>query len=336
MQSRLSPRTAGDTAAASVAADSLNALTTADSAPEYARLSDAAPGIVVPFVITRAESLAIAEAVSRRTPVKPRTSVTNSQTAVGPTSIPSGTASPKSPPGDTMRVFMKLANGSTAEVDRAMLLAEVGRIFADSMSRAIKEMETVLQAAPRFVRPSPLNVEVNAGTRVDIRREGFDARTAPRPTSFVAPLMAPPSDNRLRVVVTSFTNATGKRELGGIARDAASQLRDGIPGDRFDVVPADMTERATRTLPDMMAVGWSLRADFVVSGWVVARGDSVSLMTTLTDVRTGRFTRAVESVTTAEAGATKPVELARKQVSAWLDTAASIAARRRAADNARR
>ncbi|GAB1342232.1 hypothetical protein MASR1M101_13590 [Gemmatimonas sp.] len=336
VQSRLSPRTARNAPGDSLAADSLEALAANDSAPVYARLSDAAPGIVVPFVLTRAESLAIAEAVSRRTPVKPKTSGATNQTAVGANPGPVGTAEPKMVPGDTMRVFMKLANGSTAELDRAMLLAEVGRIFADSMSRAIKVMETALQATPRFTRPSPLTLEVNAGTRVDVRREGFDARTAPRSTSFVAPLMAPPSDHRLRVVVTSFTNATGKRELATIARDAASQLRDGIPGDRFDVVPADMTERATRTLPDMMAVGWSLRADFVVSGWIITRGDSVSMVTTLTDIRTGRFTRAVESVTTPEAGATKPVEDARKQVSAWLDTAATLAARRRAAENARR
>lgn len=336
VQSRLSPRTANNAADAALGADSLNTLAAADSALDYERLTDAASGTVVPFVITRAESLAIAEAVSRRAPAKAKAAGSNSQTVGGPATNPLGTPDSKALDADTVRVFVKLANGATAQVDRALLLAEVGRIFADSMSRAIKEMETVLQQAPRFVRPTPPNVEPTSGSRMDTRREGFDARTAPRATSFVAPLLAPPTDNRLRVVVTAFTNATGKRELGAIARDAASQLRDGIPSDRFEVVPADMTERATRSLPDMMAVGWSLRADFVVSGWLVARGDSVSMMTTLTDVRTGRFTRALESVTTAEAGAAKPVEVARKQVSAWLDTAANIAARRRALENARR
>ncbi|NCW45423.1 MAG: hypothetical protein EBV77_08110, partial [Gemmatimonadaceae bacterium] len=132
------------------------------------------------------------------------------------------------------------------------------------------------------------------------------------------------------------TNATGRTEVGSLAREAASQLRDAIPGDRFDVVPADVTERATRSLPDKMSVGWALRADYVVSGWVIARGDSLSMVTMLTDVRTGRFTRATESVTTTTAGIAKPVDVAKRQMSVWLDTVATIAARRRASENVRR
>lgn len=297
-QSRLTPR--GDGAGAGAggvrpAGDSLAALATDDSAAGYGPITDAASGTVVPFVITRAESLAIAQAVSKR---------------VG-----------------TQR----------AEVDRAQLVAEVGRIFADSMSRAIKEMETAMQRTPQFARAPELSPTPGTVTRIDVRQEPFDARTAPKPTSFVAPLMAPPSDDRIRVVVTAFTNATGRREIGVIARDASTQLRDAIPADRFDVVSADVTDRATRSLPDKMSVGWALRADFVVSGWVMARGDSLSMVTTLTDVRTGRFMRATESVTAADAASTKPaLENARKQMGAWLDTAATIAARRRAADNVRR
>ncbi len=343
VRSRLTPPSArgGGT---SLAGDSLIAMAGEDSAAGYQPITDAAPGTVVPLVITRAESLAIAEAVSKRMaakppgPTAPAAAVAGaSPGSAGPAAgaVGSGQLARGSSP-DTVRLYMKLANGSTAEVDRAQLVAEVGRIFADSMSRAIKEMETALQKAPRLVRPAEPSTPPGSGTRVESRRDGFDARTAPRPTTFVAPLMAPPNDDRVRVVVTSFTNATGRRELGGIARDAASQLRDAIPTDRFDVVPADVTERATRSLPDNMAVGWALRADFVVSGWMITRGDSLSMVTMLTDVRTGRFTKAVESATTADAGAAKPMDVAKKQVSAWLDTAATIAARRRAAESVRR
>jgi len=60
------------------------------------------------------------------------------------------------------------------------------------------------------------------------------------------------------------------------------------------------------------------------------------MVTMLTDVRTGRFTRATEGVTTAEAGTAKPVDAAKKQMSAWLDTAATLAARRRAPETVRR
>jgi len=291
--SRLAPRR-GDGATLG-AGESLAAPAEFDAAPRDQPLTDAASGTVVPFVITRAESLAIAEAVSKR---------------VG-----------------TQR----------ADVDRAELVAEVGRIFADSMARAIKEMETAMQRVPQFVRPPELSAASGTATPMDVRRDGFDARTAPKPTTFMAPLMAPPSDDRIRVVVTTFTNATGRREIGVIARDAATQLRNAVPADRFDVVSADVTERATRALPDKMSVGWALRADFVVSGWLIARGDSLSMVTMLTDVRTGRFQRATESVTAADVASTKPaVEMARKQIGTWLDTAATIAARRRAADTSRR
>jgi hypothetical protein len=86
-----------------------------------------------------------------------------------------------------------------------------------------------------------------------------------------------------------------------------------------------------------MSVGWALRADYVVSGWLIARGDSLSVVTMLTDVRTGRFTRATETMTTVAALATAPtLDNAKRQMSAWLDTAATIAARRRASENARR
>jgi hypothetical protein len=293
VRSRLAPRRGGG--ATPGAGDSLAMRAASDSAASDQPLTDAVSGTVVPFVITRAESLAIAEAVSKR---------------VG-----------------TQR----------ADVDRAELVAEVGRIFADSMSRAIKEMETAMQRVPQFVRPPELAAASGTATQMNVRRDGFDARTAPKATTFMAPLLAPPSDDRIRVVVTTFTNATGRREIGVIARDAATQLRNAVPSDRFDVVSADVTERATRSLPDKMSVGWALRADFVVSGWLIARGDSLSMVTMLTDVRTGRFQRATESVTAADVASTKPaVEIARKQIGAWLDTAATIAARRRAADTSRR
>ncbi|MCE2954604.1 MAG: protein kinase [Gemmatimonas sp.] len=268
------------------------------------RLADEAPmEAVTPFVITRAESLAIAAAVTRRQ----RSAETRG-------------ATPTAPAADSTRI------------DRTLLLAEVGRIFADSMTRAIRAMEVTLANAPRFVRPEMSPADAGSG----VPSLAFDARSASRPNMPVAPLMAPPADGRLRIVVAAFTNATGRRDVSALARSAASELREAIPADRFEVVPADVTERATRTLPDKMSVGWALRADYVVSGWVIARGDSVAMVTMLTDVRTGRFTRATEGVTTAEAGTAKPVDAAKKQMSAWLDTAATLAARRRAPETVRR
>ncbi|MFN5583068.1 MAG: hypothetical protein ACK5BA_11245, partial [Gemmatimonas sp.] len=206
----------------------------------------------------------------------------------------------------------------TTDVDRALLLEELGRVFADSMARAIRHMDSALANAPQVVRLS----------------QAPDTRAAARPPTFVTPLLAPPSDARLRVVVASFTNATGRRELNRLARDAATQLRASLSAERFDVVSTEVTASALRALPDRMSVGWALRADFVVSGWMMQRGDSVAMVTMLTDVRTGRYSRATEHVVAA--GATLPVDQAEKQMRVWLDTAAAIAARRRAAEAARR
>ena len=206
----------------------------------------------------------------------------------------------------------------TTDVDRALLLEELGRVFADSMARAIRHMDSALANAPQVVRLS----------------QAPDTRAAARPPTFVTPLLAPPSDARLRVVVASFTNATGRRELNRLARDAATQLRAALSAERFDVVSTEVTASALRALPDRMSVGWALRADFVVSGWMMQRGDSVAMVTMLTDVRTGRYSRATEHVVAA--GATLPVDQAEKQMRVWLDTAAAIAARRRAAEAARR
>ena len=314
----------GTTGTAGASTDEANAAF--DTVPVFRDVGDGARGTMVPLVITRAESLAIADAVRKRQTLTPSARTSASPAGAG--------VAPEPASGSDARVFVRLSDGGTTELDRAMLLAEVSRIFADSMSRAIKHMDSALANAPRVVRMMQPPPDPRSGTRVELRDDSFDARTAPRPSAVVTPLLAPPRDARLRVVVANFTNATGRRELGSLARDAATQLRESIPADRFDVVSTEVTEKATRTLPDKMSVGWALRADFVVSGWIMTRGDSVAMVTTLTDVRTGRFTRATESVVAA--GAKPGVETAQKQVGAWLDTAATLAARRRTAETVRR
>jgi serine/threonine-protein kinase len=76
-----------------------------------------------------------------------------------------------------------------------------------------------------------------------------------------------------------------------------------------------------------MAAGWALRADYVVSGMLMVRGDSLAVVTMLTDVRTGRFSKAAETAVPLTDPA-RAFEPARKQVAAWLDTASILAARR--------
>lgn len=272
----------------------------ADTIPVFREVTDGTPPTSVPFVITRAESLAIAEAVRKR---QSANRASESSMAAAPETRGAGAAAAPVPIGGT-RIYVRTADGSTTEIARDLLLAELGQIFADSMTRALQHMDSALARAPRQVR-------------VDM----------PRAPQMITPLLAPPGDARLRIVVTNYTNTTGKREFSGAARDMAHEVRGAIAGDRFDVVSDKLTDRALRSLPDRMAAGWALRADYVVSGMLMLRGDSLAVVTMLTDVRSGRFSKAAETAVPL-AEPSRAFEPARQQVTAWLDTAAMIAARR--------
>jgi len=139
--------------------------------------------------------------------------------------------------------------------------------------------------------------------------------------------MAPPADGRLRIVVLPYQNTTGKREYTGATRDVASMLRASIPADKFEVI-TDSTERGSRSAPDRMSMGWTMRADYMLTGMITTRQDSVVYLTQLFDVRTGRFTRFFE-VAAPLADMKRAFDPTKAQVAAWLDTASAIAARRR-------
>jgi hypothetical protein len=121
-------------------------------------------------------------------------------------------------------------------------------------------------------------------------------------------------------VVSGFTNATRDRDMTGTARELAGFIRAALPSDRFEVIDAETTERAARNAPDRMSVGWMLRSDYVVSGVLRQRNDSLALQTLFTDVRGGHFSRAAETV----APMSEPrrvFDAAVGHVHAWLDSA---------------
>ncbi|MDQ8161093.1 MAG: serine/threonine-protein kinase [Gemmatimonadota bacterium] len=260
----------------------------------YRDLSDRASSVPVAVVISHAESLAIAAAVSAR---QLRSDAVRRSAAPTATQTP-GAAVPaiSASPGEA-QVRIRSANGTATTVDREQLLAEVGRIFADSMARALLQMDSAMRRLPQIAR-------------IDV----------PRAPTTLTPMLAPSTDGRVRVVVTPYANATGKREYAATTRAVARDVRAALPSDRYDVVTDTLTERAMRTMPDRMSVGWGLRADYVVTGMVSTRGDSVVVLTTFTDVRSGRFSRMSESMAPAS-NPTLAFPLAARQVNAWLDTA---------------
>lgn len=260
----------------------------------YRDLSDRAALVPVAVVISHAESLAIAAAVNTR---EARTAAVRRSTTPTATQAPGGAQPTISAPARDAQLQLQRANGTATTVNREQLLAEVGRIFADSMARALLQMDSAMRRLPQTAR-------------IDV----------PRAPTTLTPMLAPPTDGRVRVVVTSFANATGKREFSAISRAVAPDVRAALPADRYDVVTDSLTERAMRAMPDRMSVGWGLRADYVVSGMVSTRGDSVVVLTTFTDVRSGRFSRMSESMAPV-ADPKQAFPLAAKQVNAWLDTA---------------
>ena len=267
----------------------------------YRNVTDDAIPLPVTVVLTRAESLAIAVAVTKRQAATAAVQRSASPTATdAPTVAQPGMSAPTS----ETRIIVRNANGVTTSVDRELLLAEVGRIFADSMARALLQMDSAMRRLPQTAR-------------VDV----------PRAPMTLTPMMAPPSDGRVRVVVTNYANTTGKREFTTVTREVARQVRAALSSEKYDVVSDALTERATRNMPDRMSVGWGLRADFVVSGMISTRGDSVVVLSIFTDVRDGRFTRMAEALAPV-ADPKRAFPIAATQVNAWLDTAKANRGRR--------
>ncbi len=261
-----------------------------------AETNDGSRTVAVPVTLTRAESLAIMEVMLKRmSAAKPLGRTTDS--------MPGKAAGQPAPTGQRIMV-RSLDNPSTElALDRAALLDEVRRIFTDSISQAFVRMDSVMSRLPRTVR-----IEAPA-----------------RGPGGMVPMIAPPSDGRIRVVVSNFTNSTGKREFSAVGRDAASFLRKALPSDKYEVIDSETTDRAARTGADRLSLGWGLRADYVVSGFVTQRADSVVLMTIFTDVRGGRFTRVSES-TALTADTRRAFDPALAQVNTWLDSARLMAA----------
>jgi len=275
----------------------------------YRNGNDTETGIQVPVVISRAESLAIADAIRKRLgsaakPDSTRVSPLQTTGEATKTAAAAHAAATQAVTEGQTRIMVS-ADGKTITMNRAQLAEEIGKIFADSVAIALSRMDTAFQRVARVYRfetPSPSG-------------------------RGVMPLVAPPSDGRMRIVVTDYNNATGRRDLGSVGHDVAQYLRAALPADTYDVVSSALVERASRGMSDPISLGFSLRADFVVSGLVMQRADSVVVVTQFRDVRDGRFSRANEAA--APTANPKPAyEASLALVNGWLDTVKIMRSRR--------
>ncbi len=319
LEAQLRARDAGRTGGASpmdpdTSAARLQANQPGDTTPVFREVGDGKPTTTLQFVITRAESLAIADAVlkrqaadaTRRRSEGPGATqrVPGAASSSMPTMTATGSAAAR--PGSASHIIVRAEDGSTMSIDRDLLLAEVARFFADSMSRAQQHMDQALANTPRITPVEP-----------------------PRPQSgfTFSPMLPPPTGNRLRIVVQEFGRPDDRREFSSISRELTRRLRELISADRFEVVDAAITERAARMSSNRMALGWSLRADYVVSGRLSVQGDSAVVLAQMTDVRDGRFSRVFES-TAALRDIRSTIDPTERRVMAWLDTAATMFSRR--------
>jgi serine/threonine-protein kinase len=276
----------------------------------YRNNSDSESGIQVPVVISRAESLAIADAVRKRIAATPKPDTTRTAAPAKAQSAAQAAqmaaqATTQAAAVNESRIFLS-ADGKTITMNRMQLAEEIGKIFADSVAIALSRMDTAFKRASRVYQ--------------------FES---PVPSGRgVMPLVAPPSDGRVRIVVSNYTNSTGKREMSSVSRDIAQYLRAGLPTDTYDVVSTDLLERAARYgMNDPISLGFSLRADYVVSGLVMQRADSIVVVTQFRDVRDGRFSRAQEAA--ASAADPKPAyQTSLALVNGWLDTVKVLRTRR--------
>lgn len=268
----------------------------------YRNATDSASGIQVPVVISRAESLAITAAVRRR--------IADADAAKsGALQPPSAASAPARTSGAGVSMPERVSVGGQAlmvPLDREQLYAEVGKLFADSVANAFRRIDSAMAQASRIYR--------------------FESA---RPTGqAVTPMLAPPSDGRTRLVVSNFTNATAKREYSSLGSDIAHRLRAALSSEKVEVVDKETTDRASRGFGDPTSLGFGLRADYVVNGMITQRADSVVILTMFYDVRDGRFSRVTE-VASPPDRPLRTIEPALGQVTAWIDSANTLRARRR-------
>lgn len=251
-------------------------------------LTDAQKATTLPIVISRAESIAIANVFRQRQAAGAATEAEAASKRAAGTAV--GTLVLKAPAGTV--------SAELAPILRDSLIVEMSRVFADSITRVVKQLQQEVARMPRTVRMPQL---------------------MDNPKTF-APLIAPPPDGTTRLVVQPFNNGVGTRDLQRLGRTFADSIRNALTSHvNLNVVDDDLTQKAQNSERNFIATGWSLRADYIVTGSFSMRNDSLVLNTQFNHLR-GGFTRT----TTIAAPAREPFGLlptAVATINAWVDSA---------------
>lgn len=225
--------------------------------------------------------------------------------------------------------------GTSVAVDRDSLVAEISRVFADSMQRAIARMQAALEGLPRQQELQQIITQggpETAGAGADVARESFRPRPpggpegapdgGPPPAArnaadsarvriaaearargeSMVPLIEPPPPGTQRLAILALSNRTRDSSFDAFGLRVLDSVDAALQGSRgrLEIITPTTTSRllsnSTGSRPNTVAAGFAMRANFVLSGVYFVRNDSLVLLTQLTDVQGGSETRARESI----------------------------------------
>ncbi|MDQ6827283.1 MAG: serine/threonine protein kinase [Gemmatimonadota bacterium] len=235
------------------------------------------------IVLSHAESVAIANAIRKQ---------------MEPAAPPAASASGAGPAPTALTAPMVTV---VQAVKAESLAAVFQRTITDSLRLAMAQLERA--------RLGMRNFDPRLDPRVMIREsmKGMPG-AAPTIATEVAPILAPPTSGKQRIVVLPFRNGTSNRALADLSAPMADALRtELVLRKMFDVVDAKTTSDAAATSRDAVALGWTLRADLVLTGLYRMRNDSLVLQLLITDVRRGRVVTGVMSPATTLEEPMRPI-----------------------------
>ncbi|MEP6831921.1 MAG: serine/threonine-protein kinase [Gemmatimonas sp.] len=309
-------------------------------------LTDAQKRTTLPLVITRQDSIAIVNAFRQRKAAEAPSAV-----APVPAAMPKSPASAiaSSVTSDGKAIIVHKLDGDLSAMSRDSLYAEIARVFSDSIRLAMKQLQLEYARLPQAMRISqqvmenaagyatPIVAPAPAGT-VRIVVQPFATNSGGRNGGGPPPQGAPPASGTASAGGPPGGNPGGnpgnrRQQQMRLGFAFADSLRAGLkPHANLDVVNAELTGKALSNIGfipnnsngnvftnNFVSLGFSLRANYIVTGSLDIRRDSVIVLTQFSDLRGGFSRTTTSSALTSELYQTLPATLA--TVNAWIDSA---------------
>jgi serine/threonine-protein kinase len=168
------------------------------------------------------------------------------------------------------RAMQRRSNSSTP-IDAESLKIVLQRALSDSATRVAEEIVRQVE-----------------GIQAQVWARDLDTK------ALVAPQLPPSSVGKPRVVITDIIDGTPTQRLGASGRTFADSLRARLAREtELEIVDTDQTRAVLSRVPNRAAAGWTLRADLMVTGHAIPRGDQMAIQLLVSDLRHGRVYHAM-------------------------------------------